>query len=84
MLVFLADQALYHSKRQGRNCSTSWHEIDPETRAGIRRELRGPSHPLLAEDPKSRLELAAAAKLLDPVAETTSLRPTRPDPPSDV
>jgi len=83
MLVFLADQALYHSKRQGRNCATSWHKIDPETRAGIRRELRGPSHPLLAEDPKSRLELAAAAKLLDPAAETTSLRPTRPDPPSE-
>jgi diguanylate cyclase (GGDEF)-like protein len=83
MLVFLADQALYHSKRRGRNCGTSWHEIDPETRAQIRRELRGTSCPLLADDPKSRLELAAAARLNEPVAEPTSLRDVRPSPPSE-
>jgi diguanylate cyclase (GGDEF)-like protein len=66
MLVFLADQALYHSKRQGRNGGTAWHEIEPETRAQVRRELHGPCHPLLTDDPKSRLELAAAARLLEP------------------
>jgi diguanylate cyclase (GGDEF)-like protein len=82
MLVFLADQALYHTKRQGRNGGTAWSEIDPETRARIRRELRGPDHPLLADDPKSRLELAAAAHLIHPAAETTSLHADAPDPPS--
>ena len=65
MLVFLSDQALYHSKGTGRNRGTAWHEIDADTRARIRRELRGTCHPLLADDPKSRLELAAAAKLLN-------------------
>lgn len=64
LLVFLADQALYHSKRQGRASATAWHEIAPETRAAIRQNLRGPSAALLAEDPRSRLELAAAARLV--------------------
>jgi diguanylate cyclase (GGDEF)-like protein len=64
LLVFLADQALYHSKRQGRASSTAWHEIGPETRAAIRQNLRGPSATLLADDPRSRLELAAAARLV--------------------
>ena len=63
LLVFLADQALYHSKRQGRASATAWHEIDPETRAAVRRNLRGPAATLLADDPRSRLELAAAARL---------------------
>jgi len=82
LLVFLADQALYHSKRQGRNAATSWHEIDPDTRVAIRRELRGPDNPLLADDPKSRLELAAAARLVGTGTEPTSLRVRRnqPDP----
>ena len=80
MLVFLSDQALYHSKRRGRNCSTAWHEIDPDTRAQIRRELRGTCHPLLADDAKSRLELAAAARLIKPVTEPTSLRTDQPEP----
>jgi len=75
MLVFLADQALYQTKRQGRNGVTSWHEIDPQTRLAIRRELHGAGSPLLADDPKSRLELAAAARLVEPPAEMTSLRP---------
>ena len=79
MLVFLADQALYQTKRQGRNGATAWHEIDAETRMAIRRELRGPGHPLLAEDPRSRLELAAAARLVGTAAEPTSL----PSPPTD-
>ena len=77
LLVFLADQALYHSKRQGRNTATSWHEIDPDTRVAIRRELRGPDNPLLTDDPKSRLELAAAARLVGTGAEPTSLRVRR-------
>ncbi|MFO8012013.1 MAG: diguanylate cyclase [Phycisphaerae bacterium] len=64
LLVFLADQALYHSKRQGRASATAWHEIAPETRAAIRQNLRGPSAALLADDPRSRLELAAAARLV--------------------
>jgi diguanylate cyclase (GGDEF)-like protein len=64
LLVFLADQALYHSKRQGRASATAWHEIAPETRAAIRQNLRGPSVALLADDPRSRLELAAAARLV--------------------
>jgi len=64
LLVFLSDQALYHSKRQGRASATAWHEIDPETRAAIRRNLRGPDTPLLTDDPRSRLELAAAARLV--------------------
>jgi diguanylate cyclase (GGDEF)-like protein len=80
MLVFLADQALYQTKRQGRNGATAWHEIDAETRMAIRRELRGPGHPLLAEDPRSRVELAAAARLVSPVAEPTSLPPPADDP----
>ncbi|HUU91356.1 MAG TPA: GGDEF domain-containing protein [Phycisphaerae bacterium] len=80
LLVFLADQALYHSKRQGRNATTSWHEIDPETRVAIRRELRGPDNPLLADDPKSRLELAAAARLVGTGTEPTSLRAHRTEP----
>jgi len=80
MLVFLSDQALYQTKRQGRNGATAWHEIDAETRMAIRRELRGPGHPLLAEDPRSRLELAAAARLVGPTAETTSLPPETGDP----
>jgi hypothetical protein len=74
MLVFLADQALYQTKRQGRNGVTSWHEIDPQTRLAIRRELHGAGNPLLADDPKSRLELAAAARLVETPAEITSLR----------
>ena len=73
MLVFLADQAMYQSKRKGRSTITSWHDIDPDTRQAIRRELRGPEIPLLADDPKSRLELAAAAHLVDAAAEPTSL-----------
>jgi len=80
LLVFLADQALYHSKRQGRNATTSWHEIDPDTRVAIRRELRGPDNPLLTDDPKSRLELAAAARLVGTGAEPTSLRARRTEP----
>jgi diguanylate cyclase (GGDEF)-like protein len=83
LLVFLADQALYVSKRQGRDRATCWHEIDPETRVAIRRELRGPDNPLLADDPRSRLELAAAAQLMGADPETTSLRPNRTDPPSE-
>ncbi|MBE3100045.1 MAG: diguanylate cyclase [Planctomycetes bacterium] len=83
MLIFLADQALYQTKRQGRNGATSWHEIDPHTRLAIRRELHAPSSPLLADDPKSRLELAAAARLADAAAETTSLCPAPPDPPPE-
>ena len=82
MLVFLADQALYHSKRRGRNGGTAWHEIEPETRAQVRRELRGSCHPLLTDDPKSRLELAAAARLIEPGADPTSVRDGRPDPTS--
>ena len=83
MLVFLADQALYQSKRLGRNRATAWNEIDPEMRLAIRRELHGPDNPLLADDPRSRLELAAAARLVEPPAEPTSLRPTRPDLPPE-
>ena len=64
LLVFLADQALYQSKRQGRASATAWHDIDPEARAAIRQTLRGPATPLLADDPRSRLELAAAARLV--------------------
>jgi two-component system cell cycle response regulator len=74
MLMFLADQALYQTKRQGRNGVTSWHEIDPQTRLAIRRELHGAGNPLLADDPKSRLELAAAARLVETPAEVTSSR----------
>jgi diguanylate cyclase (GGDEF)-like protein len=81
MLMFLADQALYQTKRQGRNGVTSWHEIDPQTRLAIRRELHGAGNPLLADDPKSRLELAAAARLVETPAEMTSLRPPCPDAP---
>ena len=76
LLVFLADQALYQTKRHGRNGATAWHEIDAETRTAIRRELRGPDHPLLADDPQSRLELAAAARLIGMTPEPTSLRPS--------
>jgi len=76
LLVFLADQALYQTKRHGRNGVTAWHEIDAETRTAIRRELHGPDHPLLADDPKSRLELAAAARLIGMTSEPTSLRPS--------
>jgi len=80
LLVFMADQALYQTKRQGRNGATAWHEVDAETRKAIRCELRGPGHPLLAEDPKSRMELAAAARLVGTTAaESTSL----PQPPAD-
>jgi predicted signal transduction protein with EAL and GGDEF domain len=74
MLMFLADQALYQTKRQGRNGVTSWHEIDPQTRLAIRQELHGAGNPLLADDPKSRLELAAAARLVETPAEVTSSR----------
>jgi diguanylate cyclase (GGDEF)-like protein len=83
LLVFLADQALYHTKRLGRDGVTSWHEIDPETRVAIRRELRGPQNPLLGDDPKSRLELAAAARLTGTAAEPASLRPGCADLPSE-
>ena len=83
LLVFLSDQALYQSKRKGRNGATSWHELDPETRVAIRRELRGPDHPLLADDPRSRLELAAAARLAGTSAEITALRLARADPPPE-
>jgi diguanylate cyclase (GGDEF)-like protein len=83
LLVFLSDQALYQSKRKGRNAATSWHEIDPETRMAIRRELRGPDHPLLADDPRSRLELAAAARLAGTPAEPDSLRRARAQPPPE-
>ena len=80
LLVFLADQALYQTKRQGRNGMTAWHEIDAETRFAVRGQLKGPNHPLLANDPKSRLELAAAARLVGSAAGTTSfcLRPPEP------
>lgn len=81
LLVFLSDQALFQSKRKGRNASTSWHEIDPETRVAIRREVRGPDHPLLADDPRSRLELAAAARLAGTTAAPPSPHLARPDPP---
>ena len=83
LLVFLADQALYQAKRQGRDGMAAWNEIDPETRVAIRRELQGAGHPLLAEDPKSRLELAAAARLVGTAAEPTSLRLCRDEPPAD-
>jgi diguanylate cyclase (GGDEF)-like protein len=73
MLVFLADQALYQTKRRGRNGATAWHELDPETRTAIRQELRGSGHPLLAEDARSQLELAAAARLVGTHVESTSL-----------
>jgi hypothetical protein len=76
LLVFLADQALYQTKRHGRNGATAWHEIDADTRTAIRRELRGPDHPLLVDDPQSRLELAAAARLIGMTPEPTSLRPS--------
>jgi diguanylate cyclase (GGDEF)-like protein len=82
LLVFLADQALYQTKRGGRNGVTAWHEIEPETRFAIRGELKGPNHPLLANDPKSRLELAAAARLVGAAAETTSFCPRTSDEPS--
>ena len=80
LLVFLADQALYQTKRQGRDDATAWHDIPPDTRFTIRRNLHGPTHPLLADDPKSRLELAAAARLVGSAAEPTSLRLRRADP----
>jgi diguanylate cyclase (GGDEF)-like protein len=83
LLVFLADQALYQTKRRGRNGATAWHAIDAETRAAIRRELRGPDHPLLADDPRSRLELAAAARLAGTPAEPNSLRLARSELPSE-
>lgn len=79
LFVFVADQALYQTKRLGRNGVTAWHEVDAETRKAIRCELRGPGHPLLAEDPKSRLELAAAARLVGAAAEPTSLPPPHAD-----
>jgi diguanylate cyclase (GGDEF)-like protein len=82
LLVFLADQALYQTKRGGRNGVTAWHEIDPETRFAVRGELKGPNHPLLANDPKSRLELAAAARLVGNAAGTTSFCLRPPDEPS--
>jgi len=81
LLVFLADQALYHSKRQGRAGATAWHEIEPETRAAVRRNLRGPDTPLLADDPRSRLELAAAARLT--ANETASGTPQPAAPSAD-
>ncbi len=74
LLVLLADQALYQQKRQGRNGVTAWDELDPEARLAIRRDLCGPGHPLLADDPKSRVELEAAARLAGSAAEPTSLR----------
>ena len=74
LLVFLADQALYQTKRLGRNGITAWSEIDADTRVAIRREIRGPENPLLADDPRSRVELAAAARLAGTAAEPTSLR----------
>ncbi|MBM4017354.1 MAG: diguanylate cyclase [Planctomycetes bacterium] len=81
MLMYLADQALYRTKRLGRDGATSWHDIDPQTRLAIRRELHEPGSPLLADDPKSRLELAAAARLAERCAETTSLRAGASGPP---
>jgi len=75
LLVFLADQALYHSKRKGRAGATAWHEIEPETRAAVRRTLRGPDTPLLADDPRSRLELAAAARRLAPGGAASGAKP---------
>ena len=74
LLVFLADQALYETTGRGRNGVCAWHEINAETRFAVRRELRGPSHPLLTDDPKSRLELAAAARLVGSAAKPTSPR----------
>jgi len=77
LLVFLADQALYQSKRQGRASATAWHDIDPEARAAIRQTLRGPATPLLADDARSRLELAAAARLVP--GRTPDAPPTQKD-----
>jgi diguanylate cyclase (GGDEF)-like protein len=79
MLVFLADQALYNSKNCGRNTGTAWSDIDADVRMKIRRKLRGACHPLLADDPKSRLELAAAEKLLRQVSSPPSLPGEGPD-----
>jgi diguanylate cyclase (GGDEF)-like protein len=79
LLVLLADQALYHRKRQGRNGVTNWDEIEPETRLAIRRELVGPGHPLLADDPRSHVELEAA-RLVGLAAGPTSPCPARPRP----
>jgi len=76
LLVFLADQALYQSKRQGRDTATAWHDIDAEMRMAIRRNLQGPTHPLLTDDPRSRLELAAAARLLTPCPQAITSGPT--------
>ena len=69
LLVLLADQALYQRKRQGRNGATTWDEIEPEARLAIQRELCGPGHPLLADDPRSRVELEAAARWAGPGAD---------------
>ncbi len=80
LLVLLADQALYQRKRQGRNGVTAWDELDPESRLAIRRDLHGPGHPLLAEDPKSRVELEAAARLAGMAARPTSPRSAGPSP----
>jgi diguanylate cyclase (GGDEF)-like protein len=73
LIVFVADQALYQTKRTGRNGATAWHDVDAETRKAIRCELHGPGHPLLAEDPRSQVELAAAARLVGTAGAPTSL-----------
>jgi diguanylate cyclase (GGDEF)-like protein len=83
LLVFLADQALYQSKRQGRASTTAWHEIDFETRSAIRRDLRGTGCALLADDPKSRLELAAAARLSGPWHRPAKDEPAAAQPQAD-
>jgi diguanylate cyclase (GGDEF)-like protein len=83
MLVFLSDQALYQSKNNGRNCGTAWREIPADVRTRIRRELRDVCHPLLADDPKSRMELAAAAKLLRQESSPPTLPGVGPDTPSE-
>ncbi len=63
LLVYLADQALYQRKRTGRDGATAWDEVDAVTRDAVWREVGGRGHPLLADDPRSRAELDAAANL---------------------
>lgn len=41
ILVYLADQALLHSKQTGRNKLVGWHEMAVQQRAKLRRQLAG-------------------------------------------